>query len=323
MRIISLQKFLQAVVLLPLLLALCSWSNAGPLRERIREYRAAHQTLQADELDDDDASTDVTLSVDVKVLRNIAYGQDKNQRFDVYLPAQAKNAPVIFMVHGGGWRRGDKAMKAVVQNKANRWAANGFIFISTNYRMLPDADVVLQAQDVAKAIAFAQSKAASWNGDASKFILVGHSAGAHLVALLSASPSTAYQVGVRPWLGTVALDSAAFDVVQIMKKRHMRLYDQPFGTDPEYWRKVSPLHVLTADAPPILAVCSTRRSDSCAQAQGFVDKAKLLGVHAQKLGEDLTHKQINEQLGASGSYTEAVESFMASLDDAVRRLLQR
>src|SRR4051812_28559812 len=272
MRIVPGRHFLQSFFLLMTLLSLCSWANAGPLRERIREYRAAHQAQQpqhADDLDDDDVSTNVTLPTGVKVLRNIAYGSDKNQRVDVYLPAQAKNAPVIFMVHGGGWKRGDKAMKAVVQNKANRWVANGFIFVSANYRMLPDADVLLQAQDVAKAIAGAQSKAASWGGDPSKFILIGHSAGAHLVSLLSASPSAAFQNGVRPWLGTVALDSAAFDVVQIMQKRHMRLYDQPFGTDPEFWRKVSPLYVLTADAPPMLAVCSTRRSDSCGQAQGF------------------------------------------------------
>ena len=295
-------------------------SCAQSLRERIHEYRAAHQTSQAADLDDD-ASTGIALPPGVKVLRDVAYGDDSNQRMDVYLPRQAANAPVIFMVHGGGWRRGDKAMKSVVQNKVNRWVTRGFIFVSTNYRMLPNADPLVQAQDVATALAAAQSKAASWGGDPAKFILIGHSAGAHLVALLSASPAMAYQAGARPWLGTVALDSAALDVVQIMETRHMRLYDPAFGTDPAFWRKASPFHILSAGAPSLLAVCSSRRNDSCVQAQGFVDKATSLNARMRVLKENLTHKEINEQLGVQGAYTDAVEAFMTALDGSVGRLL--
>lgn len=71
------------------------------------------------------------------VKRDIPYGPDALQRIDVYSPQGAKNAPVLFMVHGGAWRTGDKASANVIDNKIARWLPKGFIVISANYRLLP------------------------------------------------------------------------------------------------------------------------------------------------------------------------------------------
>lgn len=158
-------------------------------------------------------------------------------------------------------------------------------------------------------------------GDPGKFIVMGHSAGAHLVALLTATPDTAFKLGAKPWLGTILLDSAAFDMVKIMEAKHARLYDVAFGKDPAYWRAASPLHVLSETAIPFLAVCSTRHTDSCPWAAEFVSEAESLKVHASVLQQDLSHKDINLQLGLEGSYTNAVESFMGGLDASVMRRL--
>jgi acetyl esterase/lipase len=166
---------------------------------------------------------------------------------------------------------------------------------------------------VARALALAQRRAAEWGGERRGFILLGHSAGAHLVALLAVAPSIARERGAQPWLGTVALDSAALDVVQIMQSRHLRLYDRAFGGDRAGWFVASPLQQLQAPAAPFLAVCSSRRADSCPQAQAFVDRAVALGTRAQVLPEDLSHEQINEQLGADGDYTTQVERSCAAL----------
>ena len=216
-----------------MLLAALHSASAGLLRDRIMERRAQHEQQQeADEMDDGSTGAAASMPAGVRVLRDISYGSAPLQRFDVWLPAQVKpGAPVIFMVHGGGWRRGDKHMATVVDNKVARWVPRGFIFISTNYRMLPGTGPIDQARDVALALATAQQKAASWSGDASKFIVMGHSAGAHLVALLGVSPDMVVAAGARPWLATIPLDSAALDVPQIMEKRHMRLYDPAFGKD--------------------------------------------------------------------------------------------
>lgn len=257
----------------------------------------------------------------VRVVRDVAYGNDPRQRFDVYAPADAAHAPVIFLVHGGAWAFGDKAARGVIENKVARWVSRGFIVISTNYRMLPDAAPLQQAQDVAKALALAQRRAAEWAGSAREFILMGHSAGAHLVALLAADPSIAREQGASAWLGTISLDSAALDVVRIMQSQHLPLYDRAFGRDQAGWISVSPLQQWHRTGAPFLAVCSSRRQLSCPQAQRLVDKAASLGTNARVLAEDLTHEQINEQLGTDVDYTRQVEAFMRGLDPSVAHLL--
>jgi acetyl esterase/lipase len=263
----------------------------------------------------------VTLPSGGSVVRDVAYGNDPHQRFDVYLPAHASAAPVIFMVHGGGWRRGDKDAHGVVQNKLDRWLPRGFIVISTDYPMLPDTPPLEQAQQVARALAQAQRKAADWGGDPSRFILIGHSAGAHLVALLTAEPALARAQGARPWLGTISLDSAALDVVKIMQGRHLQLYDEAFGSQPSDWRTASPYQQMHGRIVPLLAVCSSRRRDSCSSAHAFVRKAESYGSHGRVLEEDMRHGEINARLGLPSAYTDAVEQFMASLDPAVARRL--
>ncbi len=252
-------------------------------------------------------SMSVTLPAGVTVLRDVAYGSDPGQRFDVYLPAHPDHAPVLFMVHGGAWRIGDKGVRNVVQNKLDHWSAKGWIFISVNNRLLPAATPLEQEADVARALEVAQQKAPSWGGDPAKFILMGHSAGAHLVALLTA------QAAHKTWAGTVLLDSAALDVPRIMEGPHFRLYDDAFGSDPRQWRAASPIHHLSARTPPILAVCSSLRTDSCSQATRFTARATSLGSRASVLEEALTHEQINETLGEANAYTSAVDAFVAVL----------
>ncbi|HWQ08100.1 MAG TPA: alpha/beta hydrolase [Holophaga sp.] len=312
----SIHPFIPAI----LLLVVHPSMQAGPRQNLLTQGNAA---VQEEFLDGDDAADTPSLPAGVKVLRDLPYGSSRQERMDVYLPAKVTGAPVILMVHGGAWRTGDKDSRNVVENKVARWVQRGFIFISVNYRMLPIADPLEQAEDVAKALAAAQGKAASWGGDPSKFILMGHSAGAHLVSLLTAAPGRAYALGARPWLGTVSLDSAAIDVAAVMNRRHLRLYDSAFGSDPAYWRSVSPIDALSRDALPMFLVCSSTRIDKpSAQAQRFAAKAAAMGVRAEVLEEALSHMQINRSLGQPGDYTIAVERFMGSLDLVVWRTLQ-
>ncbi len=284
-------------------------ARGGLLQQRLQAWQARR--------------IEASLPAGVRVLHDLAYGGDAQQRLDVYLPAHAERAPVIFLVHGGAWAFGDKAARGVVQNKLARWVPRGFVLISVDYRMLPAAPPLTQAEDVAQALAYAQQHAASWGADPAAFVLMGHSAGAHLVALLSAAPAIAKSRGAAAWLGTVSLDSAALDVASIMQARHLPLYDRAFGSQPDGWAKVSPYQRLQARIVPLLAVCSSRRDNSCAQAQAFVAKATSYGGRASVLQEDLSHEQINEQLGEDSAYTTAVESFMRSLGAAPARALPK
>jgi acetyl esterase/lipase len=298
---------LRSLFALACVLVTAGRAPAGPLHDRLKANRA----------------TAVSLPPDVRLLRNVSYGDAPQQRFDVYAPELASGAPVLFMVHGGAWAFGDKADPGFVANKVMHWVSQGFVLVSVNYRMLPDADPLEQACDVARALAVAQKRAAEVGADKNKFVLLGHSAGAHLVSLLSASSVLTGSAGATPWLGTVSLDSAALDVPAIMMHSHAPLYDRAFGSDPAYWRSASPLQQLVADGPPILAVCSTLRSDSCSAADALARKASALGRRAMVLREALTHIEINERLGDNGAYTDGVESFLRSLDPAIAAALKQ
>lgn len=237
-----------------------------------------------------------------------SYGTHDKQQIDIYLPPNARDAPILVMVHGGAWKIGDKANTGSIENKLKHWLPKGFIVVSVNYRLLPDAIADGQARDVAEALKWVQAYAEDWGGSERKIILMGHSAGAHLVALLSAKPS---MVG-QPWAGTVVLDSAVMRVSDVMNKPHPRFYDEAFGTDPAAWAAVSPMDQWTPAAVPMMVVCSSQRPDTpCEVASAFQNKARAAGRTLAVLPQALSHAEINRSLGLESAYTAAVDAFIA------------
>ena len=80
------------------------------------------------------------LAHEPQVHRDLAYAEPKNERqtLDVYAPGQGKNHPIVLWIHGGGWQAGDKTD---VQVKPQAFVDRGFVFVSTNYRLLPNATI--------------------------------------------------------------------------------------------------------------------------------------------------------------------------------------
>jgi arylformamidase len=286
---------------------------AGPLRDKLMERRQQKleqsQDISTNELDEGVSKSSFVLPHNTQINQNVAYGSDARQKLDIYSSQGAKNAPIIFMVHGGGWRNGDKTHSNVTENKVKYFVPKGYIFISINNRLLPDATPLQQAEDVAKALQFVQTNAASFGGDSSKIILMGHSAGAHLVSLLT---SKSY-LGVKTWRGTVSLDSAAYDVNLLMSNRHMKLFDDAFGADPQTWTNSSPLHTLQKPSIPILLVCSSKRKVSCEQSTAYSNKFSQLGGQASVYSVAMTHAEINKNLGEDATYTANIERFIQSV----------
>lgn len=260
----------------------------------------------------DDSIAAALDDLQVRVRRDLPYGPQRRQRIDVYLPAQVKG-PILMMVHGGAWAFGDKREPAMILPKVRHWTARGFVVVSVNYPMLPEARPLEQAREVARALAFVQRRAGAWGADARRVVLMGHSAGAHLVALLDAAPALAREEGAQPWRGTVSLDSAAMDVEALMRRQRLPLYERAFGDDPAYWRAASPTRRLTPDAPPLLAICSTRRRLSCAQARELAERANALGRNFQVEGVNKSHAGIDRELGLPGAYTDRVSRWIDSV----------
>lgn len=286
---------------------------AGPLLDAARQRRANAAEGSEDEIESSGRLTrmkgEVPLPPGARLIRDVAFGSDPQQRFDVYIPAGARNAPIIFMVHGGAWMIGDKAYLPVVKSKVRRWLPRGYILVSTNYRMSFRPDVLDQVNDVGSALALVQKTAPEWGGNASRLLLMGHSAGAHLVALLASSPELKRKHGLQPWNGTVVLDSAVFDLRRIMAEKHHSIYDRAFGSDPERWRLLSPVDQLGGQPPPYLLVCSEMRQ-SCEKAEAFAATLKARGLRGTVLPVALNHGDVNTLLGESAGYTEKIERFM-------------
>jgi carboxylesterase type B len=114
----------------------------------------------------------------------LAYGAEPRQALDFWRARErAGGAPLIVFVHGGGWQNGDKRGTQHSQ-QAPHYLSTGYAFAALNYRLVPAVNVETQAQDVALALKYLIERAASLGFDRKRVVLMGHSAGAHLAALL-------------------------------------------------------------------------------------------------------------------------------------------
>ena len=139
---------------------------------------------------------------------------------DIYRPksslanAQQTNKPVIVMIHGGGFRGGDKGNVSQGRQKASFFTGHGFVYVSVNYRLSPEVQHPAHVEDVAKALAWVIDNIASYGGDPKRIFLMGHSAGAHLAALVTADEAYLNKLGKSPSMlsGVILLDSAGYDI---------------------------------------------------------------------------------------------------------------
>ncbi len=244
---------------------------------------------------------------------DLPYGRRPAQRLDLYRPAEGRGPwPVLVLVHGGAWALGDKAQPEFVEAKVRHWVPRGWVVVSVDYRLLPVAGPLQQAEDVAQAVAVVQRRVERWGGDGSRVWLMGHSTGAHLLALVLADPAIGRPFGMARPQGAVLVDSAALDVVLVMEGEPLPFHERAFGRDPEGWRAASPWHRLQAAPPPLLLPCSSLRPGSVAQNERFAERVQALGGQAAVLPLPLAHAQLNQQLGLPGPLTAAVDQFLSS-----------
>lgn len=238
----------------------------------------------------------------------LAYGADPLQVLDFW-PAKGagtgKPAPLVLYVHGGGWKRGSKD-SATGSFKAPHYTGEGYGFASINYRLVPGAKVEQQASDVAQALAALLAKADALGIDRARVVLMGHSAGAHLVALVGTDPQYLAKAGLSyaDIAGVIPNDGAAYDVPAQMREGPAVMkatYEQAFGTDPARQRALSP--TLQAGAPnaPAFLLLHVQRADGITQARALETALRGAGTPVERRdfpGEGLKgHMEINRSLG--------------------------
>ncbi len=250
--------------------------------------------------------------------REVAYGADFKQKMDIARPDGAATAPILFYVHGGGWSIGDKVAGGASKGP---WANGlGWAYVSANYRLVPQATVEQQATDLANALAWLRANAGKHGLDPDRIVLMGHSAGAHLVALLGTDTEYLKAAGVplAAVRGVILLDGAGYDIpTQGSAETNLvkPMYDEAFGTDPARQAKLSPTrHAAAPNAANWLILPIARRADSLAQSRGLASALSKAGANATvQVVPGESHASLNKGLGEQEDFaTEQVESFLES-----------
>ena len=262
------------------------------------------------------------------VKRDIPYAEPPFDRnvLDIYAPEGAKHLPVVFWIHGGGWATGDKSS---VQEKPRVFTEKHFVFVSTNYRLLPTVDMRTLIRDVAKSLGWVHKHIAEHGGDPQRMFVMGHSAGAQLAALLCTDDRYLKAEGVpfSALKGCVPVDGDTYDIPAMIEtaETRLRVHGMPmpkyghrlkFGNDPALHRDFSAVtHVARGKGiPPFLILHVSDHPDNRAQAQRFAAVLKDAGVPVRVFGATETnHIKINANLGLIGDpATKALFEFVTA-----------
>lgn len=264
-----------------------------------------------------------------EIERNVPYVAQGHARhvLDIYRPAAAKGAPVVFWIHGGGWQTGDKTS---VQQKPKWFTDHGFIFVATNYRLLPEVPMEDLTRDVAKALGWTAAHIAERGGDPKRIVVAGHSAGAQLAALLctDARYLQAESVPFTSLIGCVPVDGDTYDIPAIIEtaETRRRVHGQPqatfghrekFGNDPAKHHDFSAVTHIAAgkNIPPFLILHVANHPDNSAQASRLASVLAAAGVKVRNFGaKDTDHVKLNARLGEPNDpATAELETFVSSL----------
>ena len=255
-------------------------------------------------------------AADPRTDKNLDYAGSKNPRqtLDVFAPSEGKDHPIVFWIHGGGWQAGDKGD---VQVKPRAFTEKGFVFVSTNYRLLPEAPIKQMAGDVAKAIRWTRDHAREYGGDPGTIFVMGHSAGAQLAALVCTDDRYLKAEGLPLSIvkGCVPVDGDTYDVpkqIGTVEARRAGLYRQKFG-DESSQKELSPItHVKGKEIPPFLILHVADHPETGEQSRRLAEALREAGVPARAFpAEGKNHGTINADLGlADDRPTRAMFEFL-------------
>ena len=244
---------------------------------------------------------------------------------DVYYDSDKLNEslPVIVWVHGGGWCIGDKANQ--MENKKDLFAKLGYILVSVNYRLSPfpfetnNPNRIMFPKhniDVADAVKWVYNHIADYGGNPNKLALMGHSAGAHLVALTGTNHRFLQQAGVpiSSIKGVAVIDIWLYDVYEhIQNLPPVDMYINAFGTDPQLNIDASPIrHIQTGVAYPKYFIVKRGTPDRIQDADDFISALQQANVDVSQLeGSVYSHTEINNAIGKQGEtfVTNPLKSF--------------
>ena len=176
---------------------------------------------------------------------NVIFDDATGLKLDVYTPTNAKNAPVVIFYYGGRWTEGDVASYEFV---GAALAKQGFVAVVPDYRHYPAVKFPAFVQDAAKAVRWTHDHAQAYGGDVGRIFVMGHSAGAHLAALLATNES--YLAGVggsRSWLAGMIGLAGPYDFLPFTDADIQDMFGPP-----ENYAASQPINFVDGRNPPLL-----------------------------------------------------------------------
>tara|TARA_R110002072_G_scaffold50835_1_gene136409 strand:+ start:1858 stop:2637 length:780 start_codon:yes stop_codon:yes gene_type:complete len=254
---------------------------------------------------------------------NAFYGTDPTrvdyelQTLDVYWQDNKRKRPAIIYLHGGGWAFGDKSE---INNKADFFVAQGFAFISMNYRLRWDYQLFDQLQDVVDAILWVRDNANSYGIDNSRIVLMGNGAGAHLASLVATDARHLKRQGLalKDIRAVVAIDSLSYDIPRVHKELgtfvQRRQHRLVFGEKANVQMEASPIHHVKVEKniPSFALLYVPDDEASTVQAQAFAKRLIDAKVNTIMIpGNTKTKQSIDVELGSPGDLsTGALMAFL-------------
>ena len=179
-----------------------------------------------------------------RVARDLPYGDDLRQRFDLFAPTGASGPlPVVVFFYGGGWDSGSKADYGWA---AQALAAQGFLVALPDYRLVPQVHFPVFIQDAAAASARVADVAAQYGGDPARLAVSGHSAGAHLALMIALDRGYMDAVGKPGLIKAAAGLSGPYDFLPFDVPASVNAFGQV--PDP---RQTQPVTFVRPDGPPL------------------------------------------------------------------------
>lgn len=189
------------------------------------------------------------------VTRDVAYGDHSRQRLDVYRPVRRGDgpAPVVMFVHGGGFVRGDMNVNTEIYGNVPRYfARHGCVAVNVEYRLAPEARFPDGAHDVAAAVRWVRQHAGEFNGDPSRILLIGHSAGGSHVASYLCDPRLR---PIRPEVMGAVLISARLRADVLPDNPNAQGVRAYYGDDPARHATDAPMaHAAALSVPAMVVV---------------------------------------------------------------------
>ena len=161
--------------------------------------------------------------------------------------------PVVLWIHGGAWSVGDKTNQ--LENKIPYFEDLGYVFVSTNYRLSPfpfelDNPDRLKfpshVEDIAASVNWIINNISDFGGDPNNIVIMGHSAGAHLVSLAAINPIYLqdFNISTSIFKGVVVFDTQAFNIPLLLDSNQSatteNIYLNAFGSNTNTWEAASP-----------------------------------------------------------------------------------